>query len=1173
MTAAQAHDILLEGRVEEAERKGLPQFLATCIEKEQRGKCLEHVAKSRSIEMLHMVARHMNLCPSADQSIVQFAAKEGLHDWMEPLTKLGFDISLPDPNDPNQTVLEIAASADDLPTFKQAWAQPSVKRILEDRQKSANLTGHCLVTAILHGAVHIRKFLQPLCEDVAMQVVGTELCKSVDAKPKDISVALSLGIVFSSDDLTSAAAFSRPSVVKHLLSRVGASSKLRLDMFSAAVEMSRYDNAFIVYKELDNTGNIPDTEMERMNLMSQAMEQFSRIVLKPRQMSSLPTANKATIDAIAEVEKLCGQFLDVDQKTPLPFPHLLAICGLLKCIPDSVNLLFVDDDGLRVFDYAGCQVNSDAMMDFLRKRHLPVHEALSPKLLDLAVKLGQKDELKDFLFKLLEDQQLVGDNVASLACVLHYFLDLQISESEWSKISDIASVKNNLAPIAAHQRDTGLTLLMSVAGGCHSTTLLESMLNAGVVARTLLLQDKKGRTCLHHLLEDLPVYTSADQRHAASITMRHAVATEKARLLLGLEPALAKKCDREKRTPFILAARCGAVPILTLLLSHWPIQVLHSAFNTEGMHAIHVAASSGSVAVLKHLVLERRIPVNLLTKSTVKGEKGALAGDTPLHCAARAEQYDAFELLIDLGANPFIQNGLSETPLQFVVKYGKASLWQLAKLLPATWHLAFEGDLLVDACRNVHGDPSMAEWLARFIDPNQAKRDRFGAGPLEAACHASNEKCASLMLQYGAKLLYCDEDGQNALHYSVLSAPSVPCAMLLLQHAQAQLAWDESEKFVVAADKNGDTAMHLAARAGYSDLVYALLSHQSIRRHMGLKNKSGLTAANSAALAGHRSVALLCAQAEAESEGQAPCSSDVSTWRMDHHDDLKRFWEGVDNSEGKAVVRREFGGLPLAVYRPDNARACRESDVSVTPEDYRLAQSGLSQEHLDILETHPALANKLTKSVVAEALLSCKSHLPVVQKLLDLVKEKTAQQVTSVFCRTCFPWVPVEDWPKLVSTIEIIAQRWNQHLPEDSERHPIWQWLQVFTSLRSVDIVRPKSFYDELDEFATLVAPYLRHLPVPQLPNPNQQPATNILSTILRILRQVEDIATQISHLNCVPYDLGEFFPNKPLVSHYDMFDVNKSCRWKLSGQAIYYRSLFFFAPLRSKVRRTWIKK
>ena len=196
MTAAQAHDILLEGRVEEAERKGLPQFLATCIEKEQRGKCLEHVAKSRSIEMLHMVARHMNLCPSADQSIVQFAAKEGLHDWMEPLTKLGFDISLPDPNDPNQTVLEIAASADDLPTFKQAWAQPSVKRILEDRQKSANLTGHCLVTAILHGAVHIRKFLQPLCEDVAMQVVGTELCKSVDAKPKDISVALSLGIVF-----------------------------------------------------------------------------------------------------------------------------------------------------------------------------------------------------------------------------------------------------------------------------------------------------------------------------------------------------------------------------------------------------------------------------------------------------------------------------------------------------------------------------------------------------------------------------------------------------------------------------------------------------------------------------------------------------------------------------------------------------------------------------------------------------------------------------------------------------------------------------------------------------------------------------------------------------------------------------------------------------------------
>lgn len=166
----------------------------------------------------------------------------------------------------------------------------------------------------------------------------------------------------------------------------------------------------------------------------------------------------------------------------------------------------------------------------------------------------------------------------------------------------------------------------------------------------------------------------------------------------------------------------------------------------------------------------------------------------------------------------------------------------------------------------------------------------------------------------------------------------------------------------------------------------------------------------------------------------------------------------LDFFGGADIVMRRYGGLP-AIHQLKE-RVPRKISPSVTP-DTRLddSKSVLSAEAQETLRTHPALGNPLTQSVFLEALFTTETAKADISALLHLLASSPlASQVTAIFSRTCFPWVPIEDWKHVVQTIAVIVNKWETSLKGASEFHPAWRWLEMFASLRSVEQKRPPKF-------------------------------------------------------------------------------------------------------------------
>ncbi|MCL7030177.1 hypothetical protein MKW94_017368, partial [Papaver nudicaule] len=89
--------------------------------------------------------------------------------------------------------------------------------------------------------------------------------------------------------------------------------------------------------------------------------------------------------------------------------------------------------------------------------------------------------------------------------------------------------------------------------------------------------------------------------------------------------------------------------------------VIEHAEVGDGRHAIHYAASGGRVNVLKYLIEEMKIDIDVKDDS----------GRTPLSWAATEERLAAVEYLLQMGANPEIPDDSKGSPLQCAAAAGK----------------------------------------------------------------------------------------------------------------------------------------------------------------------------------------------------------------------------------------------------------------------------------------------------------------------------------------------------------------------------------------------------------------------------------------------------------------------------------------------------------------------
>ncbi|ELK31765.1 Ankyrin repeat domain-containing protein 55 [Myotis davidii] len=193
---------------------------------------------------------------------------------------------------------------------------------------------------------------------------------------------------------------------------------------------------------------------------------------------------------------------------------------------------------------------------------------------------------------------------------------------------------------------------------------------------------------------------------------------------------------------------------------------------------VYQAASSGDVRALTALI--REDPSVLESRDT--------EGCTPLMHAVSGRQVDTAKLLLKMGANINSQDAEGRTSLCLA-----AYLVRLCAC-PPTWLLT----VLVQQC-----------------DCSEVNhQDSEGMTPLHWAAFHNQPQHTQVLLRRGADPTLVDKDFKTALHWAVQSGNRLLCSIILSHH--------QGPSIINCDDESGKTCVHMAAAAGFSDIITEL---------------------------------------------------------------------------------------------------------------------------------------------------------------------------------------------------------------------------------------------------------------------------------------------------------------------------------------------------------------
>uniref|UniRef100_A0A8C7YUE0 Transient receptor potential cation channel, subfamily A, member 1b n=1 Tax=Oryzias sinensis TaxID=183150 RepID=A0A8C7YUE0_9TELE len=245
--------------------------------------------------------------------------------------------------------------------------------------------------------------------------------------------------------------------------------------------------------------------------------------------------------------------------------------------------------------------------------------------------------------------------------------------------------------------------------------------------------------------------------------------SELAEYLISLGADL-NSCDCKGNTPLLLATSCGAWKCVALLLSKGANVNLKDKCGCNFLHlAIHQPKGL------------KNIPEEVLVKALLSCEDNE--GCTPLHYACRLGIHDSVKNMLGLSG----QIGLAckskdkKSALHFAAQYGRINTCQ--RLL----------ETITDS---------------RLLNEG----DERGLTPLHLASKEGHTKVVQLLLRKGA-LFHSDYKGWSCLHHAASEGYTQTMAILL----SANL------KLLDKTDEDGNTALHIAARAGHVAAVRLML--------------------------------------------------------------------------------------------------------------------------------------------------------------------------------------------------------------------------------------------------------------------------------------------------------------------------------------------------------------
>ncbi|XP_068783664.1 ankyrin repeat domain-containing protein 55 isoform X1 [Struthio camelus] len=190
-------------------------------------------------------------------------------------------------------------------------------------------------------------------------------------------------------------------------------------------------------------------------------------------------------------------------------------------------------------------------------------------------------------------------------------------------------------------------------------------------------------------------------------------------------------------------------------------------------------------------------------------------GCTPLMHAVSGRQVDTVKLLLKMGANINTQDACGRTSLSLATYLGWLEGCVSLLRNGAKQNIPDKNGRLPLHAATAEPDVRLLNVLLQQSNLSEINhQDNEGMTSLHWAAFHNRPQHTHTLLQKGADLTLVDKDFKTALHWAVQSGNRILCS-IILDHYQGP-------SIINYDDENGKTCMHIAAAAGYSDIISEL---------------------------------------------------------------------------------------------------------------------------------------------------------------------------------------------------------------------------------------------------------------------------------------------------------------------------------------------------------------
>ncbi|KAL4617630.1 ankyrin repeat domain-containing protein 55 [Arapaima gigas] len=223
------------------------------------------------------------------------------------------------------------------------------------------------------------------------------------------------------------------------------------------------------------------------------------------------------------------------------------------------------------------------------------------------------------------------------------------------------------------------------------------------------------------------------------------------------------------------------------------------------LNVVYQAAANGDVNTLTTIIREDPSILECCDSE----------GSTPLMHAVSGRQVDTVKLLLKMGASINTQDACGRTSLSLATYLG----W-LEGCVCLLRHGAKQsipdknGRLPLHAATAETDFRLMAVLLQQSTLCEINHQDNEGMTALHWASFHNRPQHVQALLQKGADPTLVDKDFKTALHWAVQSGSRFMCSLILDHHLGSSV--------INYDDENGKTSVHIAAAAGYGDIIYEL---------------------------------------------------------------------------------------------------------------------------------------------------------------------------------------------------------------------------------------------------------------------------------------------------------------------------------------------------------------